>query len=182
MSEKLAYRKIENAGITLVQGIQAAAVHCGLKKRKLDLALVYSSRDCAAAGFTRNRVQAAPVRLCRKAIAGPIRALVVNSGNANACTGEAGMQTPAAWPRWLPPPGAFSAQVLVCSTGVIGQQLPMELVEGALPGRRRRFGERKAGRGGPRHPHHRHRGQEVAYRGTYGGATFHLAGMARDRG
>ena len=50
--------------------------------------------ECAAAGvFTRNRVQAAPVKLCRDGVGSPIRAVVVNSGNANACTGEAGMQS-----------------------------------------------------------------------------------------
>ncbi|HPU01268.1 MAG: bifunctional glutamate N-acetyltransferase/amino-acid acetyltransferase ArgJ [Firmicutes bacterium] len=186
MSEKLAYRKIENAGITLVQGIQAAAVHCGLKKRKLDLALVYSSRDCAAAGvFTRNRVQAAPVRLCRKAIAGPIRALVVNSGNANACTGEAGMQNARRMAALAAASlGLSPAQVLVCSTGVIGQQLPMELVErGIARAAEALSGERKAGRAAARAILTTDTvAKEVAYRGTYGGATFHLAGMAKGSG
>jgi len=186
MSEKLAYRKIENAGITLVLGIQAAAVHCGLKKRKLDLALVYSSRDCAAAGvFTRNRVQAAPVRLCRKAIAGPIRALVVNSGNANACTGEAGMQNARRMAALAAASlGLSPAQVLVCSTGVIGQQLPMELVErGIARAAEALSGERKAGRAAARAILTTDTvAKEVAYRGTYGGATFHLAGMAKGSG
>jgi len=81
MNEKTTFEKIEEPSITVVPGIRAAAVNCGLKKKKSDLALVCSESEAAAAGvFTRNRVQAAPVKLCRETIGSPVRALVVNSG------------------------------------------------------------------------------------------------------
>jgi len=76
-------------------GFRAAGVACGLKKNgRKDLGLIYSEASANVAGvFTRNRVQAAPVQLDRRRIAaGVCRALIVNSGNANCCTGDPGMQ------------------------------------------------------------------------------------------
>ncbi|HOB87839.1 MAG TPA: bifunctional ornithine acetyltransferase/N-acetylglutamate synthase, partial [Bacillota bacterium] len=85
------WEKIEDGGITAVAGIKAAGVHCGLKKEQKDLAVIYSAYPAAAAGaFTRNLVQAAPVQLCRRHLDQSVQALVVNSGNANACTGRQG--------------------------------------------------------------------------------------------
>ena len=74
------------------RGFRAAGVHCGLKRRSPDLALLVSDGPTAAAGlFTTNRVQAAPVRYSRGVVRkGRARAVVVNSANANACTGERG--------------------------------------------------------------------------------------------
>jgi glutamate N-acetyltransferase/amino-acid N-acetyltransferase len=186
MNQEFTYEKMKKAGITAVQGIKAAAVHCGLKKRRRDLALICSMHECAAAGvFTRNRVQAAPVKLCRDGIAGPIRAVVVNSGNANACTGEAGMQSARRMAALTAVSlGLSPAQVLVCSTGVIGKQLPMDRVErGIVKAAAALSDEPKAGREAA--------GailttdtvtKEVAYRGSLGGVTFHLAGMAKGSG
>lgn len=186
MSEELTYQKMDDAGITAVQGIKAAAVHCGLKRRKRDLALVYSSHDCAAAGvFTRNLVQAAPVKLCRDAIGSPIRALVVNSGNANACTGDTGWQNARRMAALTAASlGLSPAQVLVCSTGVIGKQLPMERVEqGIIKAAEALSGEAKAGREAARAILTTDTvAKEVAYRGSFGGTAFHLAGMAKGSG
>ncbi len=118
-------------------GFQAAGIHAGLKKDGgLDLGLIYSETPAAAAAvFTRNLVQAAPVLLCRERIqSGRCRAIVVNSGNANCCTGARGMQdaermgTAAAAALSIEP-----TDVLVASTGVIGQPLPVEKIEAALP-------------------------------------------------
>ena len=120
------------------QGFKAAGVHAGLKKDGgLDLGLIYSETPAAAAAvFTRNQVQAAPVILDRQRIAsGRARAVIVNSGNANCCTGERGMQdaermgTAAAAALGIEP-----ADMLVASTGVIGQPLPVGKIEAALPG------------------------------------------------
>ncbi|HJY87053.1 MAG TPA: bifunctional glutamate N-acetyltransferase/amino-acid acetyltransferase ArgJ [Candidatus Acidoferrales bacterium] len=124
----------------LPHGFRFAATACGLKKKnRLDLALI--STDLAAAGagvFTTNLVQAAPVVLSSahlRASAGDLRAIVVNSGNANCATGSAGMaaarRTATAAAREL---GCRPQQVLVCSTGVIGVPLPVERILGALPG------------------------------------------------
>jgi len=119
-------------------GFKTAGVSAGLKKNgRRDLGMIYSETPAAVAGlFTRNLVQAAPVQLDRERIkSGLCRALVVNSGNANCCTGEAGrlaaegMARAAA--RGL---GIDEQKVLVASTGVIGLPLPLDKVEAAMSG------------------------------------------------
>ena len=121
----------------MVQGFKASAVHSGLKKNNaLDLALIYSEKEAAAAGvFTTNKVQAAPVLLTRKHIAaGRAKAIIANAGNANACTGETGLddarRTAELTAKDL---GLHPGEVLVSSTGVIGQPLDMELISRAIP-------------------------------------------------
>jgi len=119
-------------GITAAQGFRAAGVACGLKKNgQRDLMLLVADRVCAVAGvFTQNVVKAAPVVYSQKLVkAGRAQAVVINSGVANACTGEEGMlacermaaETAAAT-------GLPEGLVLVCSTGVIGRQLPLDLI------------------------------------------------------
>lgn len=114
-----------------VAGFQVAGAHGGLKKDgALDLALVLSDSDCVAAGvFTRNKVKAAPVLLDRQRLAenpAGIRAVVTNSGCANACTGAVGMDNARATAELAAEALGISAeQVLVMSTGVIGEHLPM---------------------------------------------------------
>jgi glutamate N-acetyltransferase / amino-acid N-acetyltransferase len=120
------------------KGFAFAAVHCGLKKSKLDLALLLSEMAASAAAvFTTNRVQAAPVLLCRehlKKSRGKVRAIIVNSGNANCCTGPQGAAasrtTAAHLARAL---GCPAEQILVCSTGVIGAPLRVEKIIHAIP-------------------------------------------------
>ena len=75
------------------QGFRSSGIHCGVKRERPDLALLVSDVPASAAGvFTTNKVQAAPVRYTRRAVAaGRAQAIVVNSGNANACTGKAGL-------------------------------------------------------------------------------------------
>ena len=123
--------------IFFVNGFQAAGVAAGLKKNgKKDLGLIFSTVPAAVAGvFTRNRIQAAPVVLDRQRLqTGKGRAIVVNSGNANCCTGEQGMQNALAMAKAvadgldLP-----EEQVLVASTGVIGEQLPIQKIKTAVP-------------------------------------------------
>ncbi len=186
MNKKIVYEKLSDPSITVVRGIKAAAVGCGLKNKKDDLALVYSESAATAAGvFTRNLVQAAPVKLCREVIGAPVQAVVVNSGNANACTGEEGMENARKMAELAAAPlGLSPEQVLVCSTGVIGQQLPMEQISEGIAGAVQSLsGEAEAG--------HRAAGailttdkvtKEVAYRGYYRGEPFHLAGMAKGSG
>ncbi len=124
--------------ITAARGFRAIGVHAGIRKKRLDVALVVSARPAAAAAvFTRNLAAAAPVEVCRAHLqrsGGQARAIVVNAGKANACTGAAGLaaarRTAAALAALLDLP---VEQVLVASTGVIGQPLPVELLLGALP-------------------------------------------------
>jgi len=117
-------------------GYRAAGVHCGLKKSNLDLALVVSERPASVAGvFTTNQVKAAPVLYSQRIVAsGAARAIVCNAGNANACTGEAGLrdtqETAALVAEEL---GLVSNQVIVASTGVIGVPLDMEKLRAGIP-------------------------------------------------
>jgi glutamate N-acetyltransferase/amino-acid N-acetyltransferase len=117
--------------VTAAKGFVAAGVRCGLRKKGLDLALVQSTEPATGgAVFTVNRVQAAPLLVSREHLAaGEPRAVVVNSGNANAATGEKGLAAArltaetAAGRLGLRP-----EEVLVLSTGVIGVPLPVEAV------------------------------------------------------
>jgi glutamate N-acetyltransferase/amino-acid N-acetyltransferase len=119
----------------LARGFRYAGVPCGLRPatpERLDLALIVSDRPATAAGvFTQNRVCAAPVKICQERLPQTqARAIVVCSGNANACTGQQGMndarQMAALTAENL---GCQSEQVLVASTGVIGRLLPMRNIE-----------------------------------------------------
>lgn len=117
-------------GITAPQGFLAAGVSAGIKKKGLDLAVVFSSQPASAAGvFTLNRVQAAPVVLSRqnlKLSRGRARAVLLNSGCANACTGERGMHDALISARCLASHlDVDPSRILVASTGVIGSFLPV---------------------------------------------------------
>lgn len=131
---KIKLEKIEG-GITAIPGIQAAGIGCGIKKNNLeDLALIYSSRPAACAGvFTTNKFKAAPLIITEKHLANPVRALVVNSGNANACTGEQGLEDALTTAQIAADClGVRKEEVLVSSTGVIGQYLPMEKLSAGI--------------------------------------------------
>ena len=123
-------------GITAVSGVRAAGVHAGIKAAEAkDVALIVTDTPATAAGvFTKNSVTAAPVIVCREHLNdGQAQAVIVNSGNANACTGEVGManarRMAAVTAEQL---GIDAALVCVSSTGVIGQQLPMDKVENGI--------------------------------------------------
>ena len=120
-------------GVTAAAGFVAGGLHAGLKKcqDKKDLAIIPSLAPAVVgAVFTQNKFAAAPVNWCRQVVAGGrAQAVVVNSGNANACTGAEGAanaaEMAAVCGKALQAP---PEQVLVCSTGVIGVQLPMPLL------------------------------------------------------
>lgn len=123
----------ENA-VTQTPGFKAAGVHVGVKtsnKEKKDVALIYSEKPCAVAGmFTTNVVKAAPVYYDMKVVEnGRAQAIIANSGNANACTGEQGEKDAAAMAAAAGAVlGLKAEEVLVCSTGVIGHNMPMDRV------------------------------------------------------
>jgi len=120
---------LPNGGVTAPQGFEAAAGACGLKPSGApDLALVVSQSECSGAGvFTRNRLPAAPVTLDRETLqnnSDRYRAVVTNSGVANACTGPAGLEAAREMQRLTAERlGCNPEQVLVLSTGLIGVQL-----------------------------------------------------------
>jgi glutamate N-acetyltransferase/amino-acid acetyltransferase len=121
----------------MIPGFVAAAVTAGIKPSgKPDMALVVNTGpEFVAAGvFTRNRVVASPVKLTRKAVAdGRLVAVVYNSGNANACNGAQGDADAAAVvQRVADAIGCEAADVAACSTGLIGEQLPLDLMLDAV--------------------------------------------------
>ena len=120
----------------LPRGFRYAGVACGIKPSgKPDLALIVTDRPVVAAGvYTQNQVVAAPVVLCRsRTPTGSLRAVVTNSGNANACTGKQGEQDAAEMThRVADLVGCDENAVLVMSTGVIGQTLPMDNVRNGI--------------------------------------------------
>jgi len=129
--------KTIEGGICAPKGFLASGIRCGIKASaaKRDLALVFSERPCtSAAVFTSNLVQAASVTVSREhSKAGKIRAIIANSGNANACTGQAGLEaarrmTKAAAEKL----GMQTEETAVASTGVIGVPMPIEKIEAGI--------------------------------------------------
>jgi glutamate N-acetyltransferase / amino-acid N-acetyltransferase len=123
-------------GLGAVPGVRLAGVHAGIKPRKRDLAvIVFDEPQVCASVVTTNEVKAAPVLLSAEHIAAgnPMRAIVCNSGCANACTGERGKRDARTTARQL---GALlkipPASVVVASTGVIGVTMPMDRVQSGL--------------------------------------------------
>lgn len=129
---------MEGRGPMTPRGFKFGAVEAAVKKPgRLDLGMVWSEVDAtAAAMFTTNKVVAAPVILSReRAATGSARGVLVNSGNANACTGEEGLAHAEALTANLASLMDISPEeVLVCSTGVIGMPLPVDRIKKALPG------------------------------------------------
>ncbi|MFH1825512.1 MAG: bifunctional glutamate N-acetyltransferase/amino-acid acetyltransferase ArgJ [Candidatus Firestonebacteria bacterium] len=114
-----------------IRGFKAGSLHCGIKKYKNDLAIIYSEVPAvASAVFTLNKVKAAPVILSQKHIKnGKISAIVVNSGNANACTGKIGLLHANLMAKTSADALNIKRQeVLVASTGVIGVILPINKI------------------------------------------------------
>jgi len=123
-------------GVTAPLGFLASAVNAGLKKSgKRDVCILAAEETCpAAAVFTTSATAAPPVLVSRDHIAsGMLRAVVVNAGNANACTGDAGMRDARAMAEATADAlGCQATEVAVCSTGVIGVPLPVDLVSAGI--------------------------------------------------
>lgn len=134
----------------LAAGYRFAGIHSGLRASepgRLDLALIVSDGPASAAGvFTQNRVTAAPVHLCRERLPREdARGIVICSGNANACTGEQGLADARRMAEIAANEiGCRPEQVLVCSTGVIGRMLPMDVFEKSIPQAAKELGSKPA--------------------------------------
>ncbi|MCR5261360.1 MAG: bifunctional ornithine acetyltransferase/N-acetylglutamate synthase [Candidatus Gastranaerophilales bacterium] len=124
--------KITNNGITSPKGFKAAGEHAGIKKAKKDLGIIYSEKPAlCSAVFTKNVVKAAPLQLALKVLSenSYISAIAINSGNANACTGEQGYKDAVDTSKTLADClGLKENEVLVSSTGVIGQLLDRDKI------------------------------------------------------
>ncbi len=126
------FNYIPNGSITSVSGIKATGIHSGLKRKRKDLALIFSDYPCTVAGtFTLNKVQAAPLQISKKIIKtdNKVKAILINSGNANACTGEQGIADAKQSQKYCAEKLNLSPEeVIVSSTGVIGEYLPMDIL------------------------------------------------------
>jgi glutamate N-acetyltransferase / amino-acid N-acetyltransferase len=184
---EIAFQPIEG-GVSAPAGFRAAGVACGIKASgALDLALVAADAPAAAAGvFTTNLAQAAPVILSREQLAksqGRARAVVINSGCANACTGADGWDHANAMAtRTGSAVGCDASAVLVASTGVIGVKLDMGKVERGVIDAASRLST-SGGAAAARaimttdpFP------KEVAVEASVGGRTFRVGGMAKGSG
>ncbi|MGI5891229.1 MAG: bifunctional glutamate N-acetyltransferase/amino-acid acetyltransferase ArgJ [Bacillota bacterium] len=175
-------------GITAVQGFKASGIHIGIKSRnpdKKDVAIIAAENICQVAGcYTKNKYAAAPVTWCREITKkGQARAIVINSGNANACTGNQGLsdvrEMACLTADCLQ---AETEQILVCSTGVIGVTLPMDKVEAGIKAAAQALSDN----GG------RHAAQAIMTTDTFpkeiaisvqiGDHTINLGGMAKGSG
>ncbi len=128
--------RIINGSVTAPRDFLAAGINCGIKKDKLDLALIVSVAPAFAAGvFTKNIVKAAPVVISQKHLmGGRAQAIIVNSGNANCLTGKKGIDCAVAAAKAVA--GSMlikNYNVLVASTGVIGKPLDFEKIKAAVP-------------------------------------------------
>jgi glutamate N-acetyltransferase/amino-acid N-acetyltransferase len=125
------------SGVTAPKGFLAAGISAGIKKTgKKDLALIYSQFPCVLAGVTtQNRVAAAPIILARETITrGRAQAVIVNSGNANACTGEDGLERAKKVRKALAKElGITEDMIIIASTGIIGVPYPEDKVIKVLP-------------------------------------------------
>lgn len=190
---------VPEGGVTSAQGFKAAGIHAGFRKNseKLDLALVAADQPCAAAAaFTQNVFCAAPVQFSKSQFEqssgspsyGSMRAVVINSGNANAATGDQGLQAchkEAAMAADVL--GCPASEVLVASTGVIGVPLPMEPFEGGLPQAASKLSEAGGHDAASAILTTDTRAKEcaVSFDGTpfgYAGTTFTVGGMAKGSG
>ena len=127
---KTMYQFIENGSVTSAKGFKAAGIFCGIKKKKKDLALIYSDKSCITTGtFTTNKVKAAPLLITKDIVNThkKVKAILCNSGNANACTGDEGFKDAIQMQKSCAESlGIKQDEVLISSTGVIGQKLPMD--------------------------------------------------------
>ncbi|MCI8465693.1 MAG: bifunctional glutamate N-acetyltransferase/amino-acid acetyltransferase ArgJ [Lachnospiraceae bacterium] len=176
-------------GVTAPKGFQAAGISAGIKKGKTkDMAMVYSEVPCQAAGvFTTNVVKAAPVRWDYEVVhkSAYAQAVVVNSGVANACTGEEGLrhcaETAKAAGEAL---GILDRAVLVASTGVIGAKLPMDKIKAGVEVLAKSLGaDREAGKQAAEAIMTTDtKSKEVAVEVEIGGKTVTVAGMCKGSG
>jgi glutamate N-acetyltransferase/amino-acid N-acetyltransferase len=129
--------KMAYGGVIAPKGFKAGSVHCGLKRssKKHDIGIIASEGPCkAAALFTTNQIVAAPIKYSRKIVKkGVAQAIVVNSGNANACTGEKGNKDAETMARLTAEHLNVSPdKVIVASTGIIGRPLPMKKIQSGI--------------------------------------------------
>lgn len=126
-----------DGGVTAAKGFSASGIYCGIRKNKTksDLALIFADKPCAAAGvYTENLVKGAPLVVTKKNLAGGIaQAILCNSGNANTCNADGEEKATEMCLLAAAQLGISPQHVIVASTGVIGQTLPIEPIRDGMP-------------------------------------------------
>ena len=172
-------------GITVVPGIKAGGIQCGIKEAGKDLALIVSDPPAISAGlFSRNKVQAEPLKLTLDHIKYELtRAILVNSGNANCCTGPEGyshaQELASLTAKYLQ---ADPRAILLASTGIIGKKLPLEKIKTALPSLIKALSPEGGRAAAEAILTTDKTSKELAVEWNYRGQTFHLGGIAKGAG
>jgi glutamate N-acetyltransferase/amino-acid N-acetyltransferase len=174
-------------GVTAPRGFRAGGVCCGIKKGKTkrDLGLVLSeTRASAAAVYTTNLVKAAPILITREHLAdGYAQAVIVNSGNANACNGERGLADARRMAALAAQASGVEAiDVIVASTGVIGQPLPIDAIEKGMPALMASVSAQGAALAREAIMTTDTKEKEIAIEFAIGGKTVRMGGMAKGSG
>ena len=176
-------------GVCAAQGFRAAGIHVGVKTHaawKKDLALIASDVDCAAAAvFTKNMVKAAPIHVDRVHLAdGKARAIIANSGNANACAPQGEENAERMCAAAAQAIGCKPEDVLVSSTGVIGQTLNIQVIEDGVPSLYAALDRSDAASDAAAHAIMTTDTvkKEVAVETTIGGKTVRMGGIAKGSG
>lgn len=178
--------KLIDGGVTAAQGFTASGVHCGIRKNKEkpDLALIFCEKSCSAAAvYTQNLVKGAPLLVTKKHIAnGTARAVICNSGNANTCNADgeekAEMMSQIAADALHISPN----DVIVASTGVIGQILPIEPIQAAGPALAAALSPNGSTNAAEAIMTTDTALKEVAVEATIGGKTIKIGGIAKGSG
>ncbi|MCQ9208539.1 MAG: bifunctional glutamate N-acetyltransferase/amino-acid acetyltransferase ArgJ [Omnitrophica bacterium] len=128
--------RVISGGITAPKGFEASGIHCGIKYKNKDLALIHSSIPSLACGvFTQNKVKAAPLKVTQRHLQeAKAQAVIINSGNANCCTGRGGIGDAEKMCKAVAKSLSLKTKdVLVASTGIIGQRLPLKKIRNKIP-------------------------------------------------
>lgn len=129
--------ELKNGNILTPKGFKAGGIHSGVKRKRNDLGIIYCEKPAiAAAVYTLNKVVAAPITVTKATLkeAKKVQAVVVNSGNANACTGEQGILDAKAMQKLTAETFRIQEEhVAVASTGVIGELMPMDKIAAHIP-------------------------------------------------
>ncbi|MDR3278694.1 MAG: bifunctional ornithine acetyltransferase/N-acetylglutamate synthase, partial [Oscillospiraceae bacterium] len=179
--------KFMDGGVCAAQGFTAAGIHVGVKTNnpnKKDVALIASDTDCAAAAvYTKNIVKAAPLLVTRAHLQnGRARAVIANSGNANACTPDGEENAARMCKAAASALGAAEEDVLVASTGVIGQTLPIGVITDGVPELAKRLSADGSGDAAAAIMTTDTVKKEVAEEFEVGGKTARLGGIAKGSG
>jgi len=172
-------------GITAVPGIRAAGIHCGIKPEGKDLALIVSDPPAVAAGlFTQNKVKSESLKLTLNHIKyGLTKAILINSGNANCCTGPEGYNHARELTHLLADYLNTSPHsILLASTGIIGKRLPLNKIKDSLPRLIQELSTSGGGNAAEAILTTDKIKKEVAFSCDYQGLVFHVGGMAKGAG